>query len=170
MSFTAAFNPRSALAAAAIALALSTAPALAQQPAATHLAVAREVVVASGLSRSFEAMVPQFMEQMKSSLLTTRPEITKDLNEVLAKLKPEFESQREDILNAAARTFAGRMSEPELKDVAAFYKSASGQKYVSVQPQVMDDLFGQMQAWSQRLSEFMIGRVRAEMKTRGVQL
>ena len=53
---------------------------------------------------------------------------------MLAKLKPEFESQREDILNAAARTFAGRMSEPELKEVAAFYKSASGQKYVSVQP------------------------------------
>ncbi|WP_460449548.1 DUF2059 domain-containing protein [Alsobacter sp. SYSU BS001988] len=161
------------LAAAGLALALAGAPAVAQQaaqPTATHLAVAREVVVASGLSRSFESMVPQFMEQMKSNLLTTRPEIGKDLTEVLGRLKPEFEGQREDILNAAARIFASRLSEPELKDVAAFYKSASGQKYVAAQPPVMDELFGQMQAWSQRLSEFMIGRVRAEMKKKGVDL
>jgi hypothetical protein len=107
---------------------------------------------------------------MKSNLLTTRPEIGKDLTEVLGRLKPEFEGQREDILNAAARIFASRLSEPELKDVAAFDKSASGQKYVAAQPPVMDELFGQMQAWSQRLSEFMIGRVRAEMKKKGVDL
>ncbi|PSC05736.1 DUF2059 domain-containing protein [Alsobacter soli] len=170
MSIITAYRTRATLAAAALALTLSAAPVLAQQPAASHLAAARDVVLASGMSRSFDAMVPQFTEQMKSSLLTTRPEIAKDLNEVLAKLKPEFEAQREDIVNAAAKVFAARMSEVELKDVAAFYKSASGQKYVAAQPQVMDELFSQMQAWSQRLSEFMITRVRAEMKQRGVQL
>ena len=38
------------------------------------------------------------------------------------------------------------------------------------QPQVMEDLFGEMQAWSRRLSEFMMTRVRAEMKKKNIDM
>ncbi|MHB2167927.1 DUF2059 domain-containing protein [Alsobacter sp. R-9] len=139
-------------------------------PTASHLAIARDVVQLSGLSRSFEFIVPQYSEQLKATFATTRPEIMKDLDKTLQDLRPEFEAQRNDILNAAARVFAGRINEADLKEIAAFFKSPAGSRYVSAQPQVMEDLFGEMQAWSRRLSEFMMSRVRAEMKKKNIDM
>ncbi len=133
-----------------------------------HLAIAKDVVLLSGLSRSFEGVIPQFSEQLRVSFSTTRPEIMKDLAQTLQDLRPEFEAQREELLNAAARVFATRLGEADLKEIAAFFKTPAGGRYVTAQPMVMDDLFGEMQAWSRRLSEFMMTRVRAELKKKNI--
>jgi uncharacterized protein len=130
------------------------------------LALARDVVQNSGVARSFETLIPQFLDQARVSLGTTRPEIAKDLDEVIVQIRPEFEKEREEIMNAAARVFAKRLSEPELKDIATFFKSAAGQKYVSTQPLMLDELFGEMQTWTRALSEQIVVRIRAEMKKR----
>ena len=58
----------------------------------------------------------------------------------------------------------------DLREAAAFFKTPGGQRYVQAQPQVLDDLFGQMQIWTQRLSELMVGRVRAELKKKNVEM
>jgi hypothetical protein len=134
-------------------------------PAALDLA--KEVVQSSGVARSFETLIPQFLEQARASLGTTRPEIAKDLGEVITQIRPEFDKQRDDMLNLAARVFAKRLTEPELKDIATFFKSASGQKYVSTQPLMLDELFGEMRTWTRALSEQIVVRIRAEMKKRG---
>lgn len=173
-------RPLAVLAVAGLAAALALAPAQAQQnqpaaqapavnptPSPAQLALARDVVIGSGIGRSFETMIPQFLEQARQSLTSGRPELSKDLTEVINGLRPEFEAQREDMLAIAAKVVASRLSEQELKDVSAFFKSPSGQKYVQVQPFMLDDMFRQMQAWTQKLSEQVITRIRAEMKKRG---
>ena len=85
-----------------------------------------------------------------------------------AVLRPEFEAQREELMNAAGRVFASRLDEADLKEISAFFKTPAGGRYVSAQPKVMEDLFGEMQAWSRRLSEFMMTRVRAELKKKNI--
>lgn len=152
-----------------------TAPAAPAQPAAppispSHLAVARELVVSSGMSRGFDALIPQFMEQLKATFAASRPEIAKDLADTLTQLKPEFDQKREEIIDAAARLYAQALSEEDLKNIAAFFKSQSGTRYVQSQPRVLDGLFGAMQTWSRSLSEFMLTRVRAELKKKNIDL
>ncbi|MGH6937301.1 MAG: hypothetical protein ACRED2_14240, partial [Methylocella sp.] len=49
-------------------------------PSLSHLAAARALVIASGMSRSFSIIIPQFMDQIGSSLTQTRPELLHDLN------------------------------------------------------------------------------------------
>lgn len=154
------------LAAAAVAgLALATVPGHAQSP--SHLEAAREVLIGSGISRSFDAIAPQFADQVRQTFAATRPEIAKDLDEVLAALKPELDKQREDLVNTTARLFAARLSEPELREVSRFFNSPAGKRYVEVQPVMLDSMFNEMQAWSQKLSEFIVARVREEMKKKG---
>ena len=58
-------------------------------PSPSHLAAARALVVACGMSRSFSIIIPQFMDQIGSSLTQTRPELIHDLNAVLTGLKPD---------------------------------------------------------------------------------
>ncbi len=159
------FRPLTLAVAAAAGLALATVPGQAQSP--SHLEVAREVLVGSGISRSFDAIAPQFAEQVRQTFAATRPEITKDLDEVLKALKPELDKQRDDLTAATARLFAARLSEAELREIAKFFASPAGKRYVEVQPVVLDGMFNEMQAWSQRLSEFIVTRVREEMKKKG---
>jgi uncharacterized protein len=148
----------------------AAAPAAPAEISPAALDLAKEVVQSSGVARSFETLIPQFLEQARASLGTTRPEIAKDLGEVITQIRPEFDKQRDDMMTLAARVFAKRLTEPELKDIATFFKSASGQKYVSTQPLMLDELFGEMQSWTRALSEQIVVRIRAEMKKRGHEI
>jgi hypothetical protein len=70
----------------------------------------------------------------------------------------------------AARAFATRLSEAELRDVAAFYKSPAGVKYVQTQPGVLDDVVRDLAVWTQQTGQFVMTRARKEMGKRGHQL
>lgn len=151
-------------------------PAPAQTPAAQtptfspgHLALAREVMLSSGIARSFDSVVPTFGQQIKQASIT-RPELTKDLDEVLKALDPEMELQKQQMIESAARIYAQRLTEPELKEIAAFFRSPAGKRYVETQPQVLDEMVQAMQTWTSDLSEYVMVRVRAEMGKRGHQL
>jgi hypothetical protein len=166
---------RTRLLAASFALSLLAGAASAQQPAsppqpsASHLALARDVALASGITQSFENILTSFPDRLRQSTVT-RPEIAKDMNEVLDALKPEMELQKQQMVNAAARIYASVMSEGELKEIAAFFKGAAGSKYLSSQPVIIERMVTEMQPWAQQVAEYVMVRVRAELGKRGHQL
>jgi uncharacterized protein len=162
---------------------LAVTPSLAQQapaaaaPAAVvpavsdaHLAVAREVVTGSGLSRTFEGIVPQIADQIRAGYSRTRPEIIKDMEEALKPIITDLNRQSEQMIMATARLFASRLSEAELKEIAAFFKSSAGQKYVNSQPQILNDLFTEMQVFSQTLGNVMMDRLREDLRKKNIQI
>ncbi|GGG38851.1 DUF2059 domain-containing protein [Chelatococcus composti] len=130
---------------------------------------ARQIVTGSGMDRSFEALVPTFAARIKQSYVT-RPEITKDLDEVLAQVQPSIESKKAELVDTAAKILASRMNEADLKATAAFFTSDAGKAYVAAQPAVLDDLYIAMQDWTNRVFEETMSQVRAEMAKRGHQL
>ena len=143
----------------------------AQTPAysASHLAVAREVMLSSGIARSFDSIIPAFGDRIRQNAVT-RPELAKDLDSVLASLEPELELQKQAMIDVASRIYASRLTEAELNEIAAFFRSPAGNRYVETQPQVLDDIVGAMQTWTQDVSEYVMVRVRAEMAKKGHQL
>ena len=132
----------------------------------THLALAREVMLNSGIARTFDSILPSFADEIRKQAVT-RPEITKDLDQVLVSLQPEMELQKQRMVDIAARTYAAKFSEAELKDIATFFRSPSGKRYVEAQPQLLDEMVREMQIWTQEVSEYVMVRVRAEMSKRG---
>lgn len=149
----------------------SSAPAAAPSstaalPSVSHLQAARDVVVLSGVSNSFTGIFTDFTTSLRQTLLT-RPETRKDLDEVLAKLKPESDKRVEDMIITAARVFANRMSEADLKEVQAFFNSPVGRRFNSSRPQMIDEVFTQLQPWTFRTSDFLYNSARDEMKKRG---
>jgi len=160
----------SRLAATSVALFMLAGPSFAQtQPSPSHLALARDVAISSGMSRSFDAMSEPFLQQLQQ-MNVTRPEIRTDLEQVVAMLRPEVEQQKQKMIDNAARAFASRLTEAELKDVATFYKSPAGVKYVQIQPGVLDDIVRDLATWSQQTAQFVMTRAREEMSKRGHQL
>ncbi len=78
-------------------------------------------------------------------------------------LQPRFE----ELNNEGARLYAVHFTEPELKDILAFYKSPIGKKLVAEQPKVADESIRFAQEWANRLSDEVIPKIRDEMKKKG---
>ena len=144
--------------------------ALAQQPSAGAVAAARELVELKGGSQMFDPVVIGIVERTKAALVQTSPQLSKDLNDVGMQLRNEFGPRRNELVAEAAKFYAQRFSEQELKELVAFYKSPIGKKMTVQEPQVLDETFSYIQQWGPRVSEEVMNRFRAEMKKKGHNL
>lgn len=142
----------------------------AQQPSAAAVAVAKELLDLKGAARMFDPLVPGIIETVKNNYLQTNPALFKDLSDVAAQLRTELAPKRAEVINQVATLYAQRFSEQELKDVVAFYKTPVGKKFVTEEPTVIEQSLATAQNWSQKLSEEVLSRFRAEMKKKGHDL
>ena len=154
----------------ALALALGGGAVNAQQPSAAALATAKEVITIKGAAAVYEPLVPGVIEQAKGVFLQTNPMLSKDLNEVAAKLRAEYAPRGAEVLNEVAKLYASRFTEQELKDTLAFYKSPLGRKLLVEEPTILDQSMRNAQNWATRLSEEIIIKMRVEMKKRGHEI
>jgi hypothetical protein len=150
----------------AIALGIGAADAQ-QQPSASAIATAKEVITAKGAAALYGPLVSGVIERTKSVFLQTNPMLSKDLNEVAAKLHNEYGGRSAEIINEVAKLYASRFTEQELKDTLAFYKSPLGRKLIVEEPAILDQSMKNAQTWAENLSQEVIAKMRAEMKKRG---
>lgn len=164
-----------ALALAPLAAMAQTAPApqqapaaapLAPLPAASHLQAARDLVIVSGVSGPFSNIYNDFVTNMRQNFIT-RPEVKKDLDAVLGALKVEADKRVEDMVATAALVFARNLSEAELKEITGFFNSPVGRKYNELRPQMITQIYQQLEPWTFRTSDFFYRYTRDEMKKRG---
>ena len=144
--------------------------AQAQQPSPASIDLARQVIVVKGGNNMFDPIVPGVIESAKNQFLPTNPGLAKDLNEVSAQLRKEFEAKKTELLNEVAFAYAQRFTEAELKALVDFYKTPLGQKVVTDEPKALDAGMSRAQDWANKFSEQVISRMRAEMKKRGHEL
>jgi hypothetical protein len=161
-------SPFKTLFAAALLVALGAVAAKADEPTPAAIESARAIIVASGMTRSFDLVVPQMLGELERNVTATRPELKDSLHATLVALEPEFSKTEQEVVDGAARILAKYMNEQELKDTAAFFASASGKKYVEAQPVAFNEIIGVVQTWRQRLSTDVLARARAEMKKKGM--
>jgi hypothetical protein len=150
-----------------LALIVSVGTARAQQPSASALAAAKELIAVKGGNALYEPIVPGVIEQARTVFLRTNPALSKDLNEVAGKLRAEYAPKTAELLNEAAKLYATRFTEQELKDALAFYKTPLGRKMLTEEPAILDQSLKNAQTWANRLSDEVIRKIRAEMKKKG---
>jgi hypothetical protein len=136
----------------------------------TSVPSARALVVATGISRSFATLVPQFMDQIGKQLTQSRPELNTDLELVLTELKPEFDRQADEMIELAAQVYAKNIPEADLQAAVTFFTSPSGRTYVETQRTILTEIVTAMQGWQSKISTEMTTKVRAEMKKKGHEL
>jgi len=154
----------------ALALPVSMAPAAAQQPSPAALATAKEIVTVKGADALWRPVVRGVVERAKGMFMQSNPMLGKDLNEVAAKLYAEYNPRTVELLNDAAKIYATRFTEQELKDLLAFYKSPLGKKMLTEDPAILDQNMKDAQAWADKLSNEVISKMRAEMRKRGHEI
>ncbi|MGA3304126.1 MAG: DUF2059 domain-containing protein [Methylovirgula sp.] len=144
------------------------APATADaEPSASHLAAARELVLATGMKRTFDAAIPDLLNKIGDSYRQTEPGLLPDLVPVLNTLKTEFASRTDELVDKAAHIYAKLLTEEQIHATVAFFTSDAGKKYIEVQPIFFNATINAMQDWHDKVSQEIIQRMRDEMKKKG---
>ena len=143
----------------------ATAPA-APTPAA--IAAADTILGTIGLKQSIAIVVPGMMQELETNVTRTRPEIRDSLRATLKAIQPEFDQTARQTYIQAESLLASLMSEQDITQVAAFFDSPAGKKYVEVTPVFLQNLSDVTGNWREKLSTDILERARAEMKKKGV--
>jgi uncharacterized protein len=162
-------------------LAQQAAPAQTQQPIApatpppppvppAQLALARQVMVASGITESFEPIAGNIALQLLRAYTQKRPANAKDFEDILLGMKPELDAKKNDLINKAAEAYARQIDESSLKAILTFFQSPAGMKYKSALPQVLNEVSAVTDSWTKEVATQMGEHVVEEMKKRGVDL
>jgi hypothetical protein len=144
----------------------ATAPA-APTPAA--IAAADTILGTIGLKQSIAIVVPGMMQELETNVTRTRPEIRDSLRATLKAIQPEFDQTARQTYVQAESLLASLMSEQDITQVAAFFDSPAGKKYVEVTPVFLQNLSDVTGNWREKLSTDILERARAEMKKKGVE-
>lgn len=151
----------------AVVLALASPAAYAQQTSATAIATAKEIVAITGATTLFNPLISGVVEQAKLLFLQQNPALSKDLNEIAAKLRSDLAPRFQELVNDVAKNYATSFTEQELKDILAFYKTPAGRKLISDHTKVVDASLKFAQTWANTLSEQVIAKMRDELKKKG---
>ena len=158
----------------ALALIAIAGPALAEQqapePSASAVAMAREIIDLKGSTALFSPMVAGVIERVRALHLQTNPSLRKDLDEVSATLRKQFEPRTADLVGQFSKFYASAFTEPELKQILAFYRTPTGKKVIAVEPGLLQDAVAGLKDWQEDFGEEVLGRFRVEMKKRGHDL
>jgi uncharacterized protein len=153
---------------AAVAAVGIAAPAMGQaQPSPAALLIAKQIVQLKGISVMMDPIARGVVEKVKSTVLQTNFMFQKDINEITLQLHKEFDGRSSELVDVTARVYASHFTEPELKQILAFYQTPLGQKMITEEPKVLDESLQQANGWTDNLSIDIMSRMREEMKKRG---
>jgi uncharacterized protein len=146
----------------------SPAAPAAAAPSPAAIAAADTILGTIGLKQSIALVVPGMLSELETNVTRTRPEIKDSLRATLKTIQPEFDQSARETYVQAEAMLASQMSEQEITQVAAFFDSPAGKKYVRVTPIYIQSLGDVTGAWREKLSTDILERARAEMKKKGV--
>lgn len=144
------------------------APGAPESPSPAAVAAADKILGDIGLKQSIAIVVPGMMAELETNVTRTRPDIRDSLRATLKAIKPEFDQTAKQTYTEAATVLAEQMSEKDLNDVAAFFESPAGKKYVQVTPIFFQKISDLTAAWREKLSTDILERARQEMKKKGI--
>jgi uncharacterized protein len=136
----------------------------AQQPSASAMATAKELITIAGATTLFTPLIAGVVEQAKNLYLQQDPSLAKDLNEIATQLRNDLQPRFTELTDEVARLYATNFTDQEL---LTFYKTASGKKLLSEQPKLVDSSMKFAQEWANKLSDQVVVKMRDELKKRG---
>ena len=131
------------------------------------MAVAKQLIAATGATTVFNPLIAGVVEQAKILYLQQNPALANDLNEIAAKIRTDLQPRFSEITDEVAKIYATNFTEQELKDILAFYQTPAGKKLLVEQAKVIETSMSFAQNWANKLSDEVTSKMRDELKKKG---
>jgi hypothetical protein len=135
-------------------------PARAQSPDADAQAAARDLIATIKLGDQFEAVLPMIFKAMKPAIVQNRPDVDRNFDALMPVLQQKMNARVSELEDSFVMIYASNFSAAELRDVIAFYKSPTGQKFLAKTPIVTQ----QTMAAGQKFGQTAGAEAQKEMK------
>jgi len=148
----------------------AAAPAMAQELAPEHLALARRYVDLTDRGAIYETTLVQTGIDTMRQIVTQNPEIIDQTDAAIKGVLEEYRDRKGELLDQFARVYAVRFSMEELQQIVDFYASPVGQKLANANVEVNQDLQDVLSVFQSNLNREFFAKVRAELREQGVQI
>jgi hypothetical protein len=120
-----------------IATSLLVAPAQAQSPKSDAEVAARKLVDTIKLADRFRILLPAIFQHLKPAIVQNRPEVERDFDALVPLLMQRMNARFYELESSIVLIYADNFTAAELRELIAFYKTPTGQKFLEKTPLVM---------------------------------
>jgi hypothetical protein len=161
---------RSLMLAACLAISLSVAgPARPQSPAPDVMAAARELLVTIRFIDQFKAVLPIIMQNMKAAIVQNRPQVEREFDAVMPLIVEGMNPRLNELAEQTAVIYANNFTVAELRDITAFFRAPTGEKYLRKLPEITQQSMAAGQQFGQSVAAEMHSRIVEELNKRGAR-
>jgi hypothetical protein len=148
----------------------TAAPAMAQELAPEHLALAREYIDLTDRIQIYEVTLVETGIETMRQIITQNPEIIDETDAAITAVLDEYRGRKGELLDQFARVYAVRFTMDELQQIVDFYSTPTGEKLALANAEVNGDLQRVMAVFESNLKREFFAKVRAELREQGVQI
>lgn len=154
-------------AAAIVGLALVGAGHAQQRPTPTAALLSKELMEIKGQMKMFDNIINNVVERHRQLLSMTNPNLGRAVDAVAAQVRTEMAPRINELHAQIAGSYALFLTEQELKDAIAFYKSPLGRKLLAEEPKALDAADKAANDWTGKLAEDVVAKMRGELRRQG---
>jgi hypothetical protein len=132
----------------------------------------RDIIELLEITKSYNIAMQamsQFMNSYKETFNRNRPNEKKVPDEVVAKIIEEIKSEldKESFYDMIVPVYEKYLSNKDIKEIMAFYKSRAGRKFISVLPDILKDNGAAAQKWAKKAMERIGPKIEQRLKEMG---
>ena len=138
-----------------------------QTPAPDAMAAARELIVTLRAVDYFKAIMPALMQTLKPAIVQNRPQVERDFDALMPLVLESMNARLNEIYEQVAALYARNFTADELREVIAFYRGPTGQKFVQKLPAITQGSMALGRQFGQSISSEIRDRMMDELRKRG---
>jgi len=145
-------------------------PVRAQSQGADAEAAARELITTIKLGEQFKAMLPMIFKSIKPAIVQNRPDVDRDFDALMPIIQDKMGARINEMEDAVVAIYASNFSAGELRDLIAFYKSPTGQKFLQKTPIVTQQTIAAGQKFGQSAGTEAQKEMMEQLRSKGHSL
>ncbi len=146
------------------------APVSAQEVAPEIQSLARKYIDLTDRGAVFEVTVVETGIETMRQLIQQNPEITDAVSDAIGVVVQDYNGRKGELLDQFARVYAVRFTLEEMQQIVTFYESPVGQKLAQANSEINSDLQAVMQVYTNNLKREFFAKVRAELRSKGIEI
>jgi hypothetical protein len=131
------------------------------------MAVAKELMEAGKAADQANMLLPLLFQQLKPVIVQGRPNVERDYDKIAPVLMEAFTQQTQAMLDEIAAIYARNFTVEEKRQLATFYRSPAGQKFIEKMPVIAQQSMAAGQKIGQKIAQDLQARIMEELRKRG---
>ena len=136
----------------------------------SHLKAAQEVIALTRSDQIFDEIIPKLASQTQQIFTRANPALTREIEETAMEAALEMARRRVELSRTLQLIWARRFTEEELRELAAFFATPVGEKFVEETPVIAALSVGAGRQWEEALSADMVQLTREKLQAKGYAL